>query len=315
MRLLAITALCCAPFSPFAPFALAQSESRTVVYDGTGGARDWSTVRTGDSRTSETYRNLNGRRVPFETSEEKVLSNEGGVRVVERMTRRFDPNGNPLPPEKTVSETTTRSDGSATEKVTTYRGDINGALQPVERTTAEIRKSGDSTQRETSIERKTLNGGFEAVERRVANETATKTASERDETIYARDANGRFAESWRTVVKATITGNEVREQTDDYDAATTGRLQLARQSVARTVKDASGAERREVDIFGPAAQGRSIDGSTPAQLRERQVYTTQPSADGTVIQVFAVQRASVNSGRELEPLRKVSETVCKGKCQ
>ena len=310
MRLQAITAaLCCASFAPFASIAWAQSESRTVVYDGMGGARDWSTVQSGDSRSNETYRNLNGRRVPSEKSE------ENGVLVVERLTRRFDASANPLPPEKTVSETTTRPDGSASEKVTTYRGDINGALQPVERATAEVRKSGDTTQRETSIERKTLNGGFEAVERRVANETATKTASERDETIYARDSNGRFAEAWRTVVKATISGSEVREQTDVYDAAATGQLQLARQSVARAVTDASGAVRREVDVFGPAAQGRPIESGSPAQLRERQVYTTQPSADGTVIQVFAVQRPTLNSPNEFEPLRKVSETVCKGKCQ
>lgn len=309
MRLLAIGALCCAAF------AFAQSESRTSVYDGMGNRRDWSTVQAGDSRSNETFRNLNGRRVPFESSEEKVIRNEGGVRIVERTTRRFDANGNPLPAEKAVVETVTRPDGSATEKITNYRGDINGTLQPVERATAEIRKSDGATLRETAIERKTLNGGFETVERRVASETATKTASERNETVYARDANGRFAETWRTVVKATITGNEIREQTDEYDAATTGRLQLARQSVARIVKDPSGAERREIDIFGPAAQGRAIESGTPAQLRERQVYTTQPSADGTVIQVFAVQRPTINSTRELEPLRKVSETVCKGKCQ
>lgn len=306
---MAISALCCASL------AFAQSESRTTVFDGLGNGRDWSTVQSGDSRTNETFRNLNGRNVPFEQTEEKVLRNEGGVRVVERVTRRFDANGHPLPPEKTVSETTAHAGGSATETVTTYRGDINGTLQPVERAKAEIHTSDGTTRRETSIERKTLNGGFEAVERRVANETSSKTASERDETVYARDANGRFAETWRTVVKATINGNEVREQTDEYDSATTGQLQLARQAISRTVKETSGAERREVDIFGPAAQGRPIDSSSPAELRERQIYTTQPSADGTVVQVFAVQRPSLNSTNKLEPPRKVSQTVCKGKCQ
>jgi len=315
MRLQATFALRCASITITALAAFAQSESKTVVFDGMGNRRDWSTVQAGDSRTNETYRNLNGRRVPFESSQEKVVRNEGGVRVVEKVTRRFDANGNPLPPEKTVSETTTRADGSMAEKITTYRGDINGKLQPVERSTAEIRTSGGATQRETSIERQTINGGFEAVERRVANETASKSASERQETIYARDANGRFSEAWRTVVKATITGNEVNEQTDEYDAAVSGHLQLARQSVARTVKEPSGTERREVDIFGPAAQGRPIEAGTTVQLRERQIYTTQPSADGTVVQVFAVQRPSVNSPRQLEAPRKVSETVCKGKCQ
>lgn len=312
MRHPAITALCCASI---AIAAFAQRESRTVVFDGLGNGRDWSTIQSGDSRSSETFRNLNGKRVPSESSEEKVLRNEAGVRIVERVTRRFDASGNALPPEKTVSETTTRPDGSVVERTTTYRGDINGTLQPVERSIAESRTSAGATQRETSIERKTLNGGFEAVERRVANETSTKGASERDETVYARDTNGRFNEAWRTVIKATVAGNEVREQTDEYDAATTGRLQLARQAIARTVKDASGAQRREVDIFGPAAQGRPIDANSPAQLRERQIYTSQPSPDGTIIQVYAVQRPSLNSARELEPPRKVSEIICKGKCQ
>lgn len=312
MRLLAFATSLVVLLAPPAP---SQSESRTVVFDGLGQGREWSTVQSGDSRTRETYRNLNGRSVPHEQIEEKVLRSEGGVRVVERVTRRFDPNGNALPPEKTVAETVTRADGTATETVTAYRGDINGRLQPVERATTEIRKADGATQRETSVERRTLNGGFEAVERRVASETETKTNTARDETIYARDANGRFVETWRTVVRATITGNEVREQTDEYDAATTGRLQLARQAIARTVKDASGAERREVDVYGPAAPGRPIDAGSPAHLRERQIYTTQPSADGTVIQVYAVQRPSVNSPRELEAPRKVSQTVCKGKCQ
>ncbi|WP_321470366.1 hypothetical protein [uncultured Paludibaculum sp.] len=299
---------------PAALFAQ-QSQSSTTVYDINGHRVDWSQSQTGDGRTAQTQRNLNGRTVPMEKVEEKVVKNEGGVRVVERTVRRYDNSGNPLPPEKVVTETETRADGTAVEKSTVYRGDFNGNLQPSERTVSETRKSGDTAVTETQVERNTLNGGFERVERRVAQEKSDKTSSERDETVYTKDTNGRFSEAGRKVVHSKAENGVTQEQVDEYESSTTGRLKLARQSVTRVSKAADGTERREVDVFGPAAPGRPIPDGEAMQLREKQIFTSQQSGDGSVVQVFAVQRPSVNSTKELGPVQKVSETVCKGKCQ
>ncbi|QOY89141.1 hypothetical protein [Paludibaculum fermentans] len=292
-----------------------QSQSTTAVYDINGHRVDWSQSQAGDGRTAQTQRNLNGRSVPIEKVEEKVVKNEGGVRVVERTVRRYDVTGNPLPPEKVVTETETRADGTAVEKSTVYRGDLNGNLQPAERTVSSTRKSGNTAVTETEVERNTINGGFERVERRVAQETTEKTSSERDETVYTRDANGRFSEAGRKVVRSKTEGGVQQEQVDEYESATSGSLKLARQTVARVSKQADGTEKREVDVFGPAAPGRAIPDSSAMQLREKQVFTSKQSGDGSVVQVFAVQRPSVNSTKELGPLQKISETVCQGKCQ
>lgn len=292
-----------------------QRQSSTTIRDLNGRPVDWSQARSGDGRSAETVQTLNGRRAPLEQLQEKVLKNGGGVRVVERVLTRYDQDGRPLPPEKTVVETTTRPDGSSTERATVYRGDLNGQLRPAERTVTESSKSGDTTTSQTAIERASINGGFDLAERRTARETATKTSSERDELIYTRDANGQFIESVRTVTRSRTEGGETQTQVDEYEAVTSGSLKLARQSVGRIVKGPGGAERKEIDVFGPAAPGRAIPSGGALQLRERQVYTSRQSSDGSVVQVFAIQRPSLTNTKELGPLTTISETVCQGKCQ
>ncbi|MBI5282863.1 MAG: hypothetical protein HY858_14355 [Candidatus Solibacter usitatus] len=286
-----------------------QTQSSTYVFDLNGRRSDWTQARSGEGASSETVRDVNGRRVPVEQVQEKILRNEGGVRVVERITKRFDPNGRPLPPEKTVIESTTRADGSGTESVTTYRGDLNGNLQLSERAATQLRKAGDTVTRETSVERAGISGSLEAVERRVSQETVTKTTSEKDETVYSRDSNGRFAEAGRRIVKAATINGQVREQTDEYESVTTGRLQLARTSVATTLKTPDGGERKEVDVYGPAAPGRAVSADGKLQLRERQHFTSRQSADGATVQVFAVQRPNLGAKAGLGPVQTISETV------
>lgn len=298
---------------PAALFAQ-KSQSSTAVYDINGHRVDWSKSQSGEGRTAQTQRDLNGRVVPMEKVEEKVLKNEGGVRVVERTVQRYDMNGNRLPPEKVVTETETRPDGSAVEKATVYRGDLNGKMVPAERRLSETRKSGDTAVTETQVERNTINGGFEQVEKRVAQERTDKTSSEREETVYTRNNNGRFDESGRTVVRQKVENGVTSEQVDEYNSVT-GELKLARQTVSKVVKEPDGTERREVELFGPTAAGRAIPDSGAMQLREKQILTSKQSADGNVVQVYSIQRPSLNSTKELGPVQKISETVCQGKCQ
>lgn len=288
-----------------------QRESRTYVYDPNGHRTEWSVSAREGSSSSETVRNLNGRQVPVERTEERVTKRPDGTVVTERLIRRFDPSGNPLPPEKVVTETAQRPDGSLVEVSTVYRGDINGNLRPAEKAVREARKQGDQTVSETRIERPSINGSFELLEKRTATETVREAekASERDETVYVRDTNGAFIPAQRRVVRARESDGTIREQVEEYEAATSGALRLSRQLSSVTRKNPDGTEDTVVDVYGVNAPGRAVEAGTPAQLRERQIFTSRQSPDGTVVTVFSVQRPSLNSPRELGRPETVSETV------
>ena len=289
-----------------------QRQSVTSVRDINGRVIEWSQSSAGDGRSTQTTQNLSGRRVPVEQVQEKILKNEGGVRVVERLIKRYDASGVPLPAEKAIVETTTRADGSTTEKATLWRADLNGTLRPAERLFTESSKSGDTTTSQVTVERTSVNGSFETQERRAIRETVTKTTSERDETVARRDTNGQFVDSARTVTRTSTVNDVTQTQTDEYDA-TTGQLKLFRQSSGRTVKNPDGTERQEIDIFGPAAPGRAVSADGQLQLRERQIFTSRQSPDGSTVQVFAIQRPSLTSAKELGPAQTISETVITGK--
>lgn len=292
-----------------------QRETRTFVFDPNGRRTEWSVATRGQSSSSETIRNLNGRQVPVEQTEERVTRRPDGTVVTERLIRRFDNNGAPLPPEKTVTETMTRPDGTLVEVSTVYRGDINGALRPAEKAVREARKQGGRTVSETRVERPSINGSFELLEKRTATEIVRETdkSSERDETVYVRNANGAFVPAQRKVTRSKESGRTFQQQIDEFEAATAGSLRLSRQISSVTQKNPDGTENTVVDVYGVAAPGRTIEAGATAQLRERQIYTSRRSPDGSVVTVFSVQRPSLNSPNELGRPEVVSETITRVK--
>lgn len=289
-----------------------QAASRTYVYDWEGRRSPWTSEAAGDTKQTTIGRDLNGREAKIEEVEEKIIRNEGGVKVVERIIKRFDPTGRPLPPEKEVVEITQRPDGAISTATTIFRADLNGRLQAAERTVADSRKQGGATKTETRIEKLTINGAFQTVERRVAEQREGEKRSETDETAYLPDPNGRFVEAYRRRALQVNENGVVREQVDEYESANTGKLQLSRQTQARVEKDPTGAERRVVDVYGPAAPGRPVEPGVLA-LRERQIISVQPTADGAV-QTLHIQRPNLDGRGQLGAPVKVAETVCTGKC-
>jgi len=292
-----------------------QQESRTYVFDPNGRRTEWSVATRDQGSSSETIRNLNGRQVPVERTEERVTRRPDGTVVTERLVRRFDSNGSPLPPEKVVTETATRPDGTLVEVSTIYRGDINGSLRPAEKAVREARKQGDQTVSETRVERPSVNGGFELLEKRTATEVVREPdkSSEHDETIYVRNANGAFVPARRKVTRARESDGTLQQQIEEYEAATTGALRLSRQILSVSRKNPDGTESTVVDVYGVAAPGRAMEAGAAPQLRERQFYSSRQSADGTVVTVFSVQRPSLNSPKELGRPETVSETVTRVK--
>jgi hypothetical protein len=153
-----------------------------------------STAKSTDgSTTTETVQSINGRTVPIERVEERVLRDDANGRVVERLIRRFSPTGDPAPPVKETVEEQKRADGISTIQTTTYQGDINGALQLQRKSTTEMRKSESSETVETVVQQPTVNGSLETVEKR-STVTVKDAGGYREDTArYIRDGNGNFS--------------------------------------------------------------------------------------------------------------------------
>src|SRR3954464_6815004 len=89
-----------------------QSVISTRTYDLNGRpVSGVSSVQSNGSR-SQITRDVNGRTVPVETAEERVVSDSGSSRIIERTIKRYDANGNPGPPERVRIEETKEPDGT-----------------------------------------------------------------------------------------------------------------------------------------------------------------------------------------------------------
>ncbi len=284
----------------------------TYVFDVNGGRQLWSERTVGASRQIERRRDLNGKSSPAETVEEKVVRSEGKVRVVERTVSRYSPDGRPLPAERAVIEEVDLGGGRKVTSTRVYRGDVNGRMDVAEIAVTETRTMGDTTETATTVERRSLNGRFEPAERRLEVTSVSGATSITNESVLEPDTNGRFRETSRLSVTKTEREGRREETRDEYRLATGDTPELVRRSVVRAVRSGEG-ERREVDVYGVAAPGRPVrDGLA---LRERQILETKAAADGSVVEVFSLQRPSLASEKELSPPQKVAETVCRGQCR
>src|SRR5262249_55440432 len=135
--------------------------SSTTV-DFNGNAVQLPTISETKSKTSfdhtESTPSINGRMVPRERIEERVIREDASGRVVERIVRRYDQTGEPGPVEKTVTEEQKHPSGM-TVKITTYRGDLNGNMAPAERSLTNIHQTASGQTADSIVERPTVNGG------------------------------------------------------------------------------------------------------------------------------------------------------------
>src|ERR1700735_5598686 len=93
--LVALTCSCCL-------MAQQSSVSSTSTVDVNGNVvADGPTISqsksANGSQTLVTTQSINGRTVPMEQVEERILRNDSSGKVTERITRRYDPQGNLLP--------------------------------------------------------------------------------------------------------------------------------------------------------------------------------------------------------------------------
>jgi hypothetical protein len=290
-----------------------QTQVSSSTFDINGrrveGASTLVNQSPGSSDRVETVRSVNGRNVPVESVEDKVVSESGDVRVVERLVKRYDANGRPGPPEKILIEERKNADGSVNTSTSVMRADVNGRYALAERSVTDSRKSGDTTNSNTVVERPTLNGGLEVVERKelTKRESADGSMSQ-NSTLMRRDTNGRFEEAAKQVVEKTVANGRTVENVATYESGAGG-MQLVRQTVS---KEMAGSNQKEVDVFEPALAGRV--GNTQPQLREQRLIEKTTTPNGAV-ESISIRRPLDSDPSRLGNARKVEEIICTGKCK
>jgi len=258
---------------------------------------------------------VNGRMVPLERVEEKVLRDDASGRVVERIIHRYDPQGNPTAPVRETIEQQKRPDGSSTTTATTYRGDINGSMQLAQKSVTELTKSGAEERSETVVQKPTINGLLDTVEKQDKVKVTEPNGFREDATTYRPGGNGGFYAAVRTVTDHTQDGAEVKENTVEYEANPGGALQVHSQTVATTNTASDGSKDTVLNVYKANVPG-NIDPTTAGlKLQEQQLVQSQKGANGTVTETLSIRRPTVSDPNTLGPARQISQTVCQGDCK
>jgi hypothetical protein len=301
-------------------FAQSASVSNTTRVDINGQrVSDGPQVITSKTATgtqvTETTQSINGRTVPLERVEERVVREDATGKVVERVIRSYDPQGNPMPPVREHIEEQKRPDGSSVTTATTYRGDVNGNMQLAEKSVTESRKSGAEERAETVIQRPTINGALDTVEKQEHVKVADPNGYKAESTTYRRSGGGGFYPAVRKVTDHSEKGSETTENTVEYEANPDSALQLHSQTVAKTVTASDGGKGTVLNIYAPSVPGTVNGPGSGLKLEEQQLIHSQKEPNDTVTQTVSVRRPTMSDPNTLGPAKQISQTVCKGNCK
>lgn len=292
----------------------AQSASVTYTPDINGNVVVGGEVVSTNGVTTDLRRSINGREVPLEQVQEKVLSKSGNTTVTERIVRHYGTDGQVVQTDRIVTETTKTGEGESVAHSTTYRSDISGNLNEAERKTIDTHKNGAMTVVDTSIEKKDLNGSFSVAEKRTATTEPTSGGKSESEDVYLRDANGTLYEAQKSSTVETKSGNVSVANKAIYEPGVNGNMSLTRQEVKKTASNPDGSSKEEVEIFGRASDGRARDAGAPPALTEKRTIERQKGPGNAIVETQTVQLPNVNDPGRLDAARPVSETICRGEC-
>ncbi len=298
--------------------ACAQSVITTYTTDLVNGGRDvTSTSSSSDHTQTQIAQSLNGEQVPLEQHSARVISEDANGSVTENIVKRYDPSGQFVSIERTLTELHKTADGSSTVKSTTYKSDINGGEQLAERRTTETKVAGNTTTVNVAVDQPGPNGGFQTVEKRVdvTNTSLDKKSSTTTESIYRGDSYGEMREAVRKVISQTRSGDKVVEDTTDYEPGVeAGALQFQERRVSTTTAASNGSQSTVVDVYAPSADGHVQDPGAKPQLKQQQIITNLKNPDGSTVQTFSIREPDVSDATHLGPLRQITQTVCTGNC-
>lgn len=299
--------------------ALAQSSSTSYLRDLNGRTVDGiATVTTkaapGTTETTELRQSVNGREIPLEQIETRVLRDDPSGKAVEKIIKRYDSTGRVTSTEREMTEQVKRADGSSTARTTVYRSDINGRQVEAERRLTDTRVQGATTVADTAIERPSISGSFEVAAKNTRVTEKSATGENVTDTDFRKSQSGQFYEAFKRVSQEIKAGATTTVQSAEYEAGDMGRMQLARQSVATTTKQPGGASVTELNLYARGAGGQVQSNNAPPQIKEQQIIERVVGPDGSVTEVVSARRPSVSDPNTLGELRKIAETVCRGKC-
>ncbi|MGH9665912.1 MAG: hypothetical protein ACRD9L_15915 [Bryobacteraceae bacterium] len=298
--------------------ALAQNTTTSYTYDLNGrrvpNGEEVATKSDGTATRTEKTVSVNGRTVPQESVEERVLQSGANHTVVERLVKKYNPDGQPGPPEKVLIDTETNPDGTKTTQTSVYRGDINGAMRLAEQTTTERSQQGQTVDTNSVVARPSINGGLATVEKRQTVEQLRPDGMHQSTEVYRKDDNGDFYEALRQVTDQETKNGTVTANTAVYEPGAGGQMQLSSQNVQTTTREANGAEHVQVDIYGHNVPGTVRDPNAKLELQEQQLIDRSPGAGNKVVETLSVRRPTISDPTTLGSARKLSEAVCTGKC-
>ena len=296
--------------------ALAQSTTNTYTTDINGNrVAGLPPTVSADHTQTQVSQSINGRHVPLEQREEKVLRKDANGSVTETIVRKYNPNGQFASTDRIVTERQNTGGGGSVVHATTYQSDVNGQQREVERRTTETRVAGNTTSIDTSVARPTINGSFDTTEKRNSSTVVAGTNKTTTEMVYRPSQNGGLSEAQRTVKEETSWNGKTVVNIANYEPGITGKLELHDQSVATTAKQPDGSETTQVDLYAPAADGHVRESGGKQQIKEEQIITRKVGPDGSVTETLSVRRPSVSDATTLGSPKKISETVCQGKCE
>jgi len=288
-----------------------------VTYIPDVNGRRWAAAsvtaieQPGGNRRISSIESVNGRRVPVESVEERLVSERAGERVTEVVIRRYDPNGNPTQIEKVRREESTGPGGERVVRTWTERSDLNGRFLPAERTVSRTLRQGARLITETAVERPSAGGGFAPVERRLTVETLRPDGADREVTVEEFGLTGRRLVA-RQTAEIRRQGSTETERTKFYETAATGRLEPVGEKHVERERREDGSELELVSLYGVAAPGRPAE-SGRLSLREQQRIERFAGPRGERIERLSFRRPSLADQR-LGPFEPASETVCTGDC-
>jgi len=300
-----------------APLAFAQSTTTTYTTDLLNGGQSVTSVSASTDHTqSQIVQSINGRDVPLEQRQEKLIRQDENGSVTESIVKRYDGTGQLASTERVVTETRKRPDGGSSTRSTIYRSDINGQEQLAERRAVDTAVSGLTTTTNTVVDQPSINGTFQTVEKRaeVMTTSADKKSSTTTESIYRNGSDGGFREASRRVTTQVEKANQTVVDTTDYEpGVNAGALQFQERRISTEVSAPDGSHATTVDIYAPSADGHVQDADARPQLKQQQFITRVAGPSG-VIETFSIREPSVSEANHLGPLRQINQVVCTGNC-
>ena len=295
-------------------FACAQSTASNYRPDLNGRLVEGSQLDVGPKGDkTERSDSMNGRKVPREVTETRVISESPTGRVIETVTHKFDPTGQPGPVVKTVTEEQTHGN-STTIRATTYFSDTNGRLQEGERRTVESVKQGATTSSDVTIARPGPSGAFDTIEKRKVVSVADKDSVHEDETVYRPTQSAGLVPAEREVRDSRKQAGGASQTREVYRPDYTGRMELMTQEVAKTTERPDGTTVTEKNVYARSTDGVAVTGDTAQRVRAQEVIVRSKGAGDTVVETTTLRQTTPGDPTRLGEPRKVSETVCTGKC-